>query len=45
MTRPPFPNEPAGYRAAREALLAAEIELRAKAEEVAALRRRLPTGG
>ncbi len=40
-----FPNEPAAYRDARDALLTAEIELRAKAEEVAAMRRALPAGG
>lgn len=40
-----FPNEELGYRSARDALLAAEMELRAKAEEVAALRRELPVGG
>ena len=34
-----FLNEGEDYRVARDALLAAEIELRAKAEEVAALRR------
>jgi predicted dithiol-disulfide oxidoreductase (DUF899 family) len=41
----PFPNEPAGYRAAREALLAEEIELRRHLERVAAQRRALPIGG
>lgn len=40
-----FPNEIASYRAARDTLLAAEIELRAKAEDVAAMRRELPLGG
>jgi len=40
-----FPNETDEYRAARDALLSAEMELRAKAEEVAALRRALPAGG
>jgi len=40
-----FPNETDEYRAARDALLAAEMELRAKVEEVAALRRTLPLGG
>lgn len=40
-----FPNEPAGYRAARDALLAAEVELRRHGERVAALRRTLPMGG
>jgi predicted dithiol-disulfide oxidoreductase (DUF899 family) len=41
----PWPNEPAGYRAAREALLAEEIELRRHIERVAARRRALPPGG
>lgn len=40
-----FPNETGEYRAARDTLLAAEMELRAKVEEVAALRRTLPLGG
>lgn len=40
-----FPNEPENYRAAREELLQAEIDLRAKVWEVAGLRRRLPVGG
>jgi predicted dithiol-disulfide oxidoreductase (DUF899 family) len=40
-----FPNEPPAYRDAREALLLAEMELRRKVEEVAALRRELPAGG
>jgi predicted dithiol-disulfide oxidoreductase (DUF899 family) len=40
-----FPNEPAGYRAARDELLRAEMDLRRRVEEVAALRRRLPLGG
>jgi predicted dithiol-disulfide oxidoreductase (DUF899 family) len=40
-----FPNEKAKYRAARGKLLKAEIELRKKVEEVAALRRKLPPGG
>lgn len=39
------PNEPAAYRAARETLLEAEVELRRKVEAVAALRRGLPLGG
>ena len=38
-------NESAEYRAARNALLAEEIELRRKMERVAALRRALPPGG
>ncbi len=33
-----FPNETAAYRDAREALLTAEMELRRKVEQVAALR-------
>jgi predicted dithiol-disulfide oxidoreductase (DUF899 family) len=41
----PYPNEPSGYRAAREALLAEEIELRRHLEHVAAQRRALPIGG
>ena len=40
-----FPNESAGYRRAREALLAEEIELRRHIERVAAQRRALPPGG
>ena len=40
-----FPNESAEYRAARDELLDAEIELRAMVERVAALRRELPAGG
>jgi predicted dithiol-disulfide oxidoreductase (DUF899 family) len=40
-----FPNESEEYRAARNALLAEEIELRRKIEQVAAMRRRLPLGG
>jgi predicted dithiol-disulfide oxidoreductase (DUF899 family) len=40
-----FPNESAAYREARDALLAAERELRRKVEAVAALRRTLPPGG
>lgn len=40
-----FPGESAEYRAARDTLLEAEIELRRRIEEVAALRRRLPAGG
>ncbi|MBV8686238.1 MAG: DUF899 family protein [Alphaproteobacteria bacterium] len=41
----PWPNEPPGYRAAREALLAEEIELRRRIARVAAQRRALPPGG
>ena len=40
-----FPNESAEYRAARNALLEAEITLRAQIEAVAAKRRALPPGG
>ncbi len=44
-TSRPYPNEPPGYRAAREALIAEEIELRRHLERVAAQRRALPLGG
>lgn len=40
-----YPNESAEYRAARNALLDAEIALRAQIEAVAAQRRALPPGG
>ena len=40
-----YPNESKEYRAARNALLDAEIELRAQIEAVAAKRRALPLGG
>jgi predicted dithiol-disulfide oxidoreductase (DUF899 family) len=40
-----FPNETPAYRAARNALLAEEIELRRQVERVAAKRRKLPPGG
>jgi len=40
-----FPNEDSHYRAARDALLTEELELRRQAEKVAALRRALPLGG
>jgi predicted dithiol-disulfide oxidoreductase (DUF899 family) len=40
-----FPNESSEYRAARDALLAEEIELRRHIERVAAQRRALPPGG
>ena len=40
-----FPNESAGYRQARDALLAEEIELRRHIERVAEQRRALPAGG
>lgn len=40
-----FPGESQEYRAARDELLKAELELRRRLEEVAALRRTLPLGG
>lgn len=40
-----FPNESAEYRVSRDRLLQAEIDLRAKVEEVARMRRALPMGG
>ena len=40
-----FPNEDGKYRAARNELLMAEIELRRQVERVAAARRKLPVGG
>jgi len=40
-----LPNESPAYRAARNALLAEEIELRRHIERVAAQRRALPPGG
>lgn len=40
----PYPNESPDWRAARDELLAAENELRAQVEAVAALRRQLPLG-
>jgi predicted dithiol-disulfide oxidoreductase (DUF899 family) len=40
-----FPNESEAYRSARDELLRAEMDLRAKIESVAALRRSLPKGG
>lgn len=40
-----FPNENTDYRAARDALLTEEIELRHQAEKVASMRRGLPLGG
>lgn len=43
--RPAFPGESDAYRAARDRLLGAEIELRRSIERVAAMRRRLPPGG
>lgn len=45
MSKINFPNESAEYRAARDQLLDAEIKLRAMTENVAAMRRALPTGG
>ena len=45
MTRQTLPNESAGYRQARNELLTAEIDLRARIEQVAAMRRKLPPGG
>ncbi len=41
----PFPNESAAYRASREELLRAELDLRRQIERVAAMRRGLPLGG
>lgn len=40
-----FPNESAGYRKSRNALIVEEIELRRAIERVAAHRRTLPVGG
>ena len=40
-----FPGESNEYRTARDRLLTAEIELRKRIEEVAAMRRQLPLGG
>jgi predicted dithiol-disulfide oxidoreductase (DUF899 family) len=40
-----MPNESPDYRAARQALLAEELELRRQIERVAAMRRALPPGG
>ena len=40
-----FPNEGKAYRTARGKLLRAELALRKRVEEVAALRRKLPAGG
>jgi len=40
-----FPAESLQYRAARDELLAAERDLRARVEQVAAMRRKLPLGG
>ncbi len=41
----PYPNEPDGYRAAREQLLAEEFELRRHIARVAEMRKALPLGG
>lgn len=43
--RAQFPNESVAYRKARNELLIEEIELRRQIECVAAMRRRLPSGG
>jgi len=40
-----FPGESAEYRAARDELLRAEVELRRRTEDVARMRRALPLGG
>jgi predicted dithiol-disulfide oxidoreductase (DUF899 family) len=40
-----FPNESKAYRAARDRLLAQEVELRRTTEALAAARRALPPGG
>jgi predicted dithiol-disulfide oxidoreductase (DUF899 family) len=40
-----YPGESVDYRAARNALLAEEMELRRQTERVAARRRALPAGG
>ena len=40
-----FPGESAEYRKARNELLDAEMDLRRRTEEVAAMRRALPPGG
>jgi predicted dithiol-disulfide oxidoreductase (DUF899 family) len=45
LNRARLPNESVEYRAARDALLVEEIELRRQIERVAAMRRRLPPGG
>ena len=44
MTAIRFPGETAAYRAARDALLAAELDLERRVHEVAEMRRRLPLG-
>src|SRR5580658_2056107 len=40
-----FPGETESYRQSRNQLLQAEVDLRRRVEEVAALRRQLPLGG
>jgi predicted dithiol-disulfide oxidoreductase (DUF899 family) len=45
MTQLTFPGESPEYRAARDRLLAEEVELRRAMEDVAAARRALPPGG
>ncbi|MFL5883832.1 MAG: DUF899 family protein, partial [Thermoleophilaceae bacterium] len=40
-----FPGEPDDYRAERDELLRAEVDLRRQTEAVAAQRRALPLGG
>src|ERR1019366_4089770 len=40
-----FPGEGKAYRSARDKLLRAEMELRSRVEQVAAMRRKLPLGG
>jgi predicted dithiol-disulfide oxidoreductase (DUF899 family) len=45
MHQPHFPGETAEYRAARDELLRAEVELRRETENVARMRRDLPLGG
>ncbi|MGH9722422.1 MAG: DUF899 family protein [Bryobacteraceae bacterium] len=40
-----LPGESVEYRAARDQLLQAEIDLRERTGQVAALRRKLPLGG
>jgi len=42
---PTFPNESPEYRKARDELLKAEVDLRARIERVAAMRKELPLGG
>ncbi|MFY9554796.1 MAG: DUF899 family protein [Blastocatellia bacterium] len=40
-----FPNEPTNYRASRDELLKAEIDMRAQVQRVAQMRSQLPLGG